>query len=51
LVKKPPKTPAQRQAERDFRLRKQGKIQRRVWAKPEHWPAILEFVAKLDEKI
>jgi hypothetical protein len=50
-VKNPPKTPAQRQADRDVRMREQGKVQKRVWAKPEHWPDILEFVAKLDEKI
>jgi hypothetical protein len=32
-------------------MRQQGKVQRRVWAKPDHWPAILEFIANLDEKI
>lgn len=47
--KKPPKTAAQRQASRDARLRKEGKVQRRVWAHPSDWPAIKLFVQSLDE--
>lgn len=43
-----PKTPAERQAALAERQRAAGRVQRKVWASPEDWPAIRAFVENLN---